>query len=59
MIRNALVSANSILSKNNSLLLKSVGVSAVNGHQQKRDQKTMPVVEADKPETLPGSAFGW
>jgi hypothetical protein len=57
MIRNALISSNSLLAKNNSQLLKIVGISAAN--QQKRDQKTMPVVERDHPEKLPASAFGW
>ena len=54
MIRGALVSS---LARNNSQILKTVGVSAV--QQQKREQKTMPVVEREQPEKLPGSAFGW
>lgn len=57
MIRNALISSNSLLAKNNSQLLKIVGVSAAN--HQKREQKTLPVVETDHPEKLPASAFGW
>lgn len=57
MIRNALVASNSLLAKNNSQLLKIVGVSAAN--HQKREQKTMPIVERENPEKLPASAFGW
>lgn len=55
MIRSALISS---LTKNNSQILKTVGVSAVQ-QQQKREQKTMPVVEREQPEKLPVSAFGW
>lgn len=58
MIRNALISSNSLLAKNNAQLLKIFSVSSVN-QQQKRDQKTMAVVEKENPEKLPGSAFGW
>lgn len=58
MIRNAIISSSSILGKNNSQMLKAIGVSAINQHQ-KREQKTMSVVERDQPEKLPGSAFGW
>jgi len=58
MMRNAIISSGSFLSRNNSHLLKTVGVSAVN-NQQKRDQKTMSVVEKEKPETKPITAFGW
>jgi hypothetical protein len=59
MIRNALTSSCTLLSRNaNSQILKTVGVSAVN-QQQKRDQKTMPVVEQAQPEKLPGTPFGW
>lgn len=57
-MRNAIISSGSFLSRNNSHLLKTVGVSAVN-NQQKRDQKTMSVVEKEKPETKPITAFGW
>lgn len=57
MIRNALISSNSLFARSNSQLLKIVGVSAAN--HQKRDQKTMPVVDTEKPEKLPASAFGW
>ncbi|KAG5682851.1 hypothetical protein PVAND_012173 [Polypedilum vanderplanki] len=57
MIRNALISTNSILAKNNSQLLKTCVVSTTN--QQKRDQKTMAVVEKQNPEKLAASAFGW
>jgi hypothetical protein len=48
----------SSLAKNNSQILKSVGVSAMQ-QQQKREQKTMPVVERDQPEKLPITSFGW
>jgi len=58
MMRNAIISSGSFLNRNNSHLLKTVGVSAVN-NQQKRDQKTMSVVEKEKPETKPITAFGW
>ncbi|CRK93166.1 CLUMA_CG006563, isoform A [Clunio marinus] len=58
MLRNAIVSSCSLLSKNNSQILKSIGVFGVN-NQQKREQKTMPVVGKDSVENLPGSAFGW
>lgn len=58
MIRNALISSGSMLTRNNAQFLKTVGVSTVNS-QQKRDQKTMAVVEKENPEKLPGSAFGW
>jgi hypothetical protein len=47
------------MGRNNGNILKAVGVSAVNNNQQKRDQKTMAVVEKENPEKLPGSAFGW
>lgn len=47
------------MSRNSGNILKTVGVSAVNNNQQKRDQKTMSVIEKGTPETLPGSAFGW
>lgn len=47
-----------MLTRSNAQFLKTVGVSAVNCHQ-KRDQKTMAVVEKESPEKLPGSAFGW
>jgi len=57
-MRNAIISSGSFLNRNNSHLLKTVGVSAVN-NQQKRDQKTMSVVEKEKPETKPITAFGW
>jgi hypothetical protein len=58
MIRNALVSSNSLLAKNNSQLLKIFSVSATN-QQQKREQKTLPVVEKETPDKLAASAFGW
>jgi len=59
MIRNALISSCSLVSKSaNSQLLRTIGVAAVNLHQ-KRDEKTMPVVERDTPEKLPATSFGW
>lgn len=59
MIRSALISSCSLASKTtNPQLLRTVGVSAVN-HQQKRDEKSMPVVERDNPEKLPATPFGW
>jgi hypothetical protein len=48
----------SLLAKSNSQILKTVGVTAVQ-QQQTREQKTMPVVEVEQTEKLPGSAFGW
>jgi hypothetical protein len=57
MIRNALISSNTLFGKNNSQLLKVF--AATNQQHPKREQKTMPVVERENPEKLPGSAFGW
>lgn len=56
MLRNALISSNSLIAKNQSQLLKVCSITATN---QQRDQKTMPVVERANPEKLPASAFGW
>ena len=57
MIRNALLSG--ALSKINQtpILLRAVGVNAIN-HQNVRENKTMAVVEKDAQEKLPYSPFG-